>query len=385
MGTSAIGAIADTGAGVRRRSGLLIFNIKTDANDDVLGFTTDWVNAIAAHWDKVFVITMAAGTIDVAGNVRVFSLGQERNYSRLRRALRFYALLARLLVTEQIDACFAHMTPLFAVMAWPLLRPLRIPILLWYAHRAQPPMLKVAHRLVDRVVTSHSNGFTLASGKAYVIGQGVTESKFPLRSPRVSSASFVLLSIARISAIKHIDTMILAVARLVARHGRNSVRLVLLGDALTPADEDYKRNLLRVVAENDLADNVVFAGAVPHAQVPNWLQQTDLTINLAPTGAPDKAGLESLATGIPLLFVNASYRDVLAAAGVNPARYCVPNLTPDSLAEAIEYWMQADEVTVRSELERISAMVHNDHGLSRLSSRICEHIDQLVACRRTPP
>jgi hypothetical protein len=87
MGTSAIGAVSDTGAGDRRRSGLLIFNIKTDATDDVLGFTTDWINAIAAHWDRVFVITMAGGKIDVAENVRVFSLGQERNYSRPRRGV----------------------------------------------------------------------------------------------------------------------------------------------------------------------------------------------------------------------------------------------------------------------------------------------------------
>ena len=60
MGTSAISAVSDTGAGARRRSGLLVFNLKTDASDDALGFTTDWVNAIATHWDRVFVITMTA-------------------------------------------------------------------------------------------------------------------------------------------------------------------------------------------------------------------------------------------------------------------------------------------------------------------------------------
>ena len=99
---------------------LLVFNLKTDADDDVLGFTTDWVNALAASCERIFVITMSAGRIAVAENVQVYSIGKEQGYSEPRRATEFYRTLSRLLRNERIDACFAHMMPLFAVMGWNL-------------------------------------------------------------------------------------------------------------------------------------------------------------------------------------------------------------------------------------------------------------------------
>jgi len=32
-----------------KNKNLLLFNLKTDADDDILGFTTDWINALAPH------------------------------------------------------------------------------------------------------------------------------------------------------------------------------------------------------------------------------------------------------------------------------------------------------------------------------------------------
>jgi len=45
---------------------LLLFNLATDADDPILGFTTGWLNRLAAHYTQVDVITMRnrAGSID---------------------------------------------------------------------------------------------------------------------------------------------------------------------------------------------------------------------------------------------------------------------------------------------------------------------------------
>src|SRR4051812_22253590 len=48
---------------------LLIFNLKTDADDDVLGFTTGWINALSFHFEKVFVLTMQSGRLALRENV----------------------------------------------------------------------------------------------------------------------------------------------------------------------------------------------------------------------------------------------------------------------------------------------------------------------------
>ena len=106
---------------------LLIFNLKTDAKDSILGFTTDWINALAKKCNRVVIITMASGKISVDDNVTVYSVGKEKGYSELRRLFEFYRILYRVLKIEKIDGCFAHMMPLFAVLGFPLLKIRKIP------------------------------------------------------------------------------------------------------------------------------------------------------------------------------------------------------------------------------------------------------------------
>src|SRR5262245_2885224 len=115
---------------------LLLFNLKTDADDSNLGFTTDWINALAPLCEYIDVVTMQSGRVTIADNVRVFSVGKERGYGDVRRTLEFYRILSRLLRERQYDVCFAHMMPLFAVMGAPLLKLWHVPVVLWYTHKA---------------------------------------------------------------------------------------------------------------------------------------------------------------------------------------------------------------------------------------------------------
>jgi glycosyltransferase involved in cell wall biosynthesis len=154
-------------------SRLLIFNLATDADDPLLAFTTAWVNRIAAHYDVVDVITMRAGRVAVAANVRVFSVGKERGFSEGRRAAEFYRLLRARLAEGRYDACFAHMMPLFAVMGAPLLAAARVPVTLWYTHRSPHWSVRAAVPLVHRVVTAAPDSFPLSTPKLRVIGHGI--------------------------------------------------------------------------------------------------------------------------------------------------------------------------------------------------------------------
>ncbi len=110
---------------------LLMFNLMTDTSDPVLGFTTAWIHELATHCETIDVITMYQGTLAVPDNVRVFSAGRERGYSKPLRVLNFYNHLIRLLLTQKYDVCFAHMMPLFAGLAGPLLTARGIRTVLW--------------------------------------------------------------------------------------------------------------------------------------------------------------------------------------------------------------------------------------------------------------
>src|SRR5712692_7868003 len=101
---------------------LLLFNLVTDIDDPILGFATRWIWALAKQVERIHVISMRVGRVEVPGNVRVYSVGKENGYSEPRRAVEFYRHLLHVLREDCIDICFSHMIPIFTVMEAPVLK-----------------------------------------------------------------------------------------------------------------------------------------------------------------------------------------------------------------------------------------------------------------------
>jgi|SRR5688572_21577884 teichuronic acid biosynthesis glycosyltransferase TuaC len=103
----------------------------------------------------------------------------------------------------------------------------------------------------------------------------------------------IVLFVGRLAAGKGLDDLVDAFARVAARDA--AVRLVLVGAGpLTGA-------LGKRVAALGLADRVRFAGEVPHAEVPRWLQASDvLALPSAAEGFPNVVR-EALACGRPVI------------------------------------------------------------------------------------
>ena len=101
----------------------LLFNLATDVDDPILDFTTGWSTALAKLVERIYVITMRTGRVEMPDNVRVYSVGKEKGYSEPRRLGEFYWHLWCVLHDDRIDVCFSHMIPLFTVLgifAYPL-------------------------------------------------------------------------------------------------------------------------------------------------------------------------------------------------------------------------------------------------------------------------
>ena len=99
-----------------------------DPAHPVLAATIPKMRALAARVDELVVLAQSASDADLPANVRVQTFGAA---TRLRRLARFERELARALPA---DAVVAHMIPVYVVLAAPLVRPRRIPLLLWYTH-----------------------------------------------------------------------------------------------------------------------------------------------------------------------------------------------------------------------------------------------------------
>jgi glycosyltransferase involved in cell wall biosynthesis len=283
------------------RTRLLLFNLRTDADDHILGFTTQWINALAAYYDALDVLTMHRGRLAVAENVRVFSAGREAGATKTRRVLNFYARLSYLLATQHYQACFAHMMPLFAAMGAPLLTLRGVPVTTWYTHRARNQQVIWAERLSYRVVSAVPSSFPVDTPKLRAIGHGIDTGFFHPADTSPAGNLPQVVQVARLTDIKHQHVLLQAAEPL-------RCEIVFVGDIPDGYDDSYKKRLQRLVDDLGMRDRVTFAGAQPADRVRDFYQQATVAVNLSPPGLFDKAALESMACAVPTLVSNPAFQ-----------------------------------------------------------------------------
>ena len=355
---------------------LLLFNLATDADDPILGFTTRWIRAIAERVESVRVITMRAGRLDVPGNVRVDSVGKELGYGEPRRAARLYRLVARSLREDRIDACFSHMIPVFALLAAPLLRPRGIPIVSWYAHPSVTPTLVLAHFAATRVVSSLPSAYPYRHDKLVVLGQGIDTELFRAVGPPETNPPLVSF-VGRLSPVKNIDVLVRAVSLLRDR-GREDFRVAVVAPPARPSDVDHGRDLRREVDRLRLSKRISFVEGTPIERLPAWYERSTVHVNLTQTGFGDKVAWEAMSCARPCLVSNEGYRETL---GRHADDLLVRFRDAEHLAERI------GETLDRAPSERaamgayLRERVVEQHGLSRLVKKLLALFEELRAAR----
>src|SRR4051794_30945480 len=134
---------------------------KLDPNDPVLAATVPMVRALAARVDELVVLCDTAIPQAVPPNVRVHAFGAP---TQLQRGLQFETALARELRHRPIGVV-AHMVPLYAVLAAPLVRPRRVPLVLWYTHWKAHAVVRAAEKVCTAIASVDERSFPLPSRK----------------------------------------------------------------------------------------------------------------------------------------------------------------------------------------------------------------------------
>lgn len=351
---------------------LLILNSKVDRSDSGLEVASEWIDALAARVTRVSVITNEAGVVSVPANARVLSLGLEDGLSRPRRVARFYGHLRRVLAEARPDACFVHMVPQFAMLAAPLLLPRGVPMVQWYTHRSSPWSLRVSHRLVDRVVSASAESFAIPSRKLIVTGHGIDTSRFHPPAVPPAPPPFRILTAGRLSPSKRIEVMLEALAQ-VRRTGLDC-RLDIVGEGRDDAGRAYARALAETAARLGLASAATFHGPVARRDILDWYHRAALFLNLSDTDSIDKAVLEAMACGVPVLTSNSAFRPVLAGM----PDLLLPKRDVPAVAAAIGR-MAATPAGERAALGlRLREIVTTHHDLDRLADRLVALFEELA-------
>lgn len=278
---------------------LLFITQKVDRGDWLLGYTHGWLQAIAARVEHLTVICLGRGEVELPANVELISLGKEAGVSKLWQAIRFITAVARSLA--HCDTVFAHMSPIFAIGAAPFVKWRRARMVLWYTHRHVDLKLRLATWLSDAVATASAESFRLRTNKRRVLGHGIDSAQFQfLRDPESPP---LIVSVGRLSPIKRYEMLIDAI-RMMKDRGIE-LRCVIIG-AAPLGEQEYARSLKAYGS-----GIVEFLGSVPHREVSIWYSKSTAATNLCPTGGIDKAVIEAMLCGCPIVVANESFRALL--------------------------------------------------------------------------
>ena len=319
-----------------------------DPNHPVLAATLPKIRALAARVDEVVVLADRAVDGALPANCRIHTFGAS---SQAARGARYVAALAPELVSRPI-AVVAHMVPIYAVLAAPLARPLRVPILLWFTQQAGGRLLEVAERVVDVVLTVDERSVPLQSDKVRAIGHGIDVDALPCvpeRRPPLRR----LLGLGRYAPVKGWETVLRALPEL------PEATLTLHGPVLTDADRVHRPRLEALARELGIDARVTFGDAVTYSEVPHLLGLADALVNATAGNAADKVVYEAAAACLPVFAASPVFDGLL------PEQLRFHGDYPGSLAEKIRGYTGGAGPALRARVEA-------EHSVERWAERVLE-------------
>ena len=304
-----------------------------DADHPVLAQTVDLVRELAARCEAVDVLCDAVGRHELPANVHLRTFGAR---TRLGRGVQFVRGVAASVLPRAArpDAVLVHMVPLFVLLAAPFVKPLRIPVLVWYTHWNASRSLRLALPLVDVVLSVSRGSFPIETAKLQPTGHAIDVGRFTPGGDRPGPGPLQLVALGRTARWKGYDTMLDAFARAVERGC--DAQLEIRGPQLTDDEHAHRRELEETVrASPVLRDRVRLEPPLPRDALPALLASSDALVSATqPRGAEtlDKVVYEAAACQVPVIASNTALAEFL---GGLPLELTFPPRDAETLAERL--------------------------------------------------
>ena len=255
-----------------------------------------------------------------------------RSFDGAKRWERAYRYLSALVEETRGRplAVVGHMVPLYTVVAAPIVRARRIPLMLWYTHWKAHGVLRVASIVCTQLLSLDVRSFPLKSSKVHGIGHGIDLDEFPCQPLNPSAGRPLrVMSLGRYTAPKKLDELIEGVR--IARERGLDARIDVYGTTGAPSLEAYKHELEEMVARPEYRDFATVGGAIPRTDLPPVYGEADIVAS--DFISPDKIVLEACASCRPVLASDKSFDRLFA--GIEPP-LAFERGRPESFADRLE-------------------------------------------------
>lgn len=337
---------------------------KVDFADPRTGFVHTWISRFAKEAEELIVICLEKGEPrGLPDNVKVFSMGKEKGYSRFKILTEYRKLLRELLPDS--DGVFIHMHPIYAITAWPTVKKYHKKMVMWYTHKSVDLKLRIAEKLVDKIFTASKESFRLPSKKVQIIGHGIDSERF--QSSNLNHSNNRLAVVDRISPVKKIE-VILEAMKILVNERKSNIRLDIFG-SLVENQEKYRAKLDSLVEEYHLSSGSVgFSTAVDNKDLAREVYSaTDMLVSASETGSIDKAMLEAAACECLVLTSNEACEQPLKK--ISPLLFFEKRNAND-LADKIQKLLALPEEEKDRIRKELRAWVVREHNLDNLVKKI---------------
>ena len=357
---------------------VLFITQKADRGDPVLGFMHAWFEGLAARLEELHLLVLEPGDHALPDNVFVHSMGKERGAGRAVKTLNFARIMNKLVLTRKVDVVFAHMCPVYAVLAAPYCHLRNMPLLLWLTHGADNAMVRLSYQAVDKVLTASPESTALRGPKVVPTGHGIDTNVFA-PAPCASSDVLTVLSVGRVSPVKDYPVLLRATGMVRRQKNVPDFEVSIVGACYSDSDREHKKELETMLEREGIADMVHFRGATQHHEMPGWYNGADLFVSTSLTGSIDKAVLEAMACECAAITCNTSFERVF---GNLADDLMFPAGDAEALAARMTRFLSltADE---RADLaKRLRNIVCSDHSLDALMDRLVHEMQLCIDTRK---
>jgi glycosyltransferase involved in cell wall biosynthesis len=350
----------------------LYITYKYDPTDSLVGSVAGLLQQLAQHVTQISVLCLSARLIDVPANVTVYDLGKTSGATRWQVWQHFYQHSLHLL--PLVDGVYCQFSPDYVLALAPLLLWQPKPVVLWYTHREVSLRLRLAARLVARILTASPESCQLRSPKVQVVGHGIDTDWFVPAAVPPTSQPPLLLAVGRRAPIKHYELLIAACAQL--PDFRGEVRII--GGDEGSAPTGYAAQLQAQITTAGLHERIKLLGGLPYPELRAQYQQAWLHLNLCPTGGMDKAVLEGWAAGVPTLLRNQTFAPYLAAAeSAAQQPLLLPDCSAAELAQAIQaqlHWQPERWLAVSRAVRQIAVTHASQAALAQRIAAVWQSV-----------
>jgi glycosyltransferase involved in cell wall biosynthesis len=245
------------------------------------------------------------------------------------------------------------MSPVYALLAAPLLRPVRVPVLLWFTQQQGGPNFYRSLRVVDTILSVDERSVPISSPKVRAMGHGIDTGAFEC-AERPRREGVRLLSLGRYSEVKGHDVAIRALPAL------RGASLTVRGEEATPNDAAVRARLGALARELGLEQRVRLLDAVPRVEVPGLLAEADVLVNATHGMSADKVVFEALAACTPVVAASPVFDGLL------PPELRFTDGDPAGLASAI----RAAASLPYAERRRLRALVESEHSVDHWADEV---------------